>query len=86
MRTWRKRDGNTDYKNGGHALMMTVSILSRRTTSGGPKASAACGAYRSRDDCMCGERGGDTIRNQFWSWLGLSRSAGLLRDIVLGRA
>jgi hypothetical protein len=66
--------------------MMTVSILSRRTTCGWPKASAARGTYRSRGDCRCRERSGDTIINEFWDWLGLSRSSGFLGDIVLGRA
>jgi hypothetical protein len=39
--------------------MMTVCILSKRTTSGGPQASAARGAYGSRGDCRCCEREGD---------------------------
>jgi hypothetical protein len=62
--------------------MMTVCILSKRTTSGGQHAvPTEVGVIAA----VVNEKG-DTIRNQFWSLLGQSRSAGVLGNIVLGRA
>jgi hypothetical protein len=65
--------------------MMTIGISSRRTTSGRPKASPVHGASGISGNDRGGGRSRDANRMRFWGWRGLSRFAGLLGDIALGR-
>jgi hypothetical protein len=65
--------------------MITVGILSRRTTNGWPKASPVRGACGISGNDRCGGRSGDVNRMRFWDWRSLSFVAGLMGSIAFGR-